>query len=125
MIEYPKHIKRQLRELSAMAHEEELRRALVPLSESFDQWKQGGVESGDMAVRIHKFDRGPARKLFSRYNDGFLELNVAMAIADGVLDRSKVPQEVHEALGPIIAMIDRNRIAAKEDPDDEDERDID
>jgi hypothetical protein len=38
MADVPKRIKRLLREYAAAAHEEDLRRALLPVSEVFGQW---------------------------------------------------------------------------------------
>jgi hypothetical protein len=38
MADAPKRIKRLLREYAGAAHEEELRRALLPVSEAFGRW---------------------------------------------------------------------------------------
>src|SRR5919197_5865455 len=39
MVDIPKRVKRLLRECAAAAHEEELRRALVPIAEAFKRWE--------------------------------------------------------------------------------------
>jgi len=39
-----------------LAHEEELRRALVPLAEKFDLWRQGQVSSGKLALIIRDWE---------------------------------------------------------------------
>ena len=85
------------------AHEEELRRALVPLDAAFQRWRAGDVGSGELAELIHEFHDGPARELFKRYNYGQLDLAVAHAIVAGILDRSRLPGELVEALGRAIA----------------------
>jgi hypothetical protein len=100
--ETPKRIKRALREAGMAAHEEELRRALVPLDAAFERWRAGQVGSGELAEVIHEFHDGPARELFKKYNSGQLEFAVAHAIVSGVLDRSSLPTDLLETLrGPI------------------------
>ena len=47
--EMPKRLKRALREAAMAAHEEELRRALVPLDAAFQRWRAGDVGSGELA----------------------------------------------------------------------------
>ena len=78
--EVPKRIKRLLREHAALAEEEELRRALLPLSEAFSKWKQGGVSSVELAQLLHEFNAGPARILFRKYDRRMLKPAVAQAI---------------------------------------------
>ena len=89
----PKGVKRALRELAARAHEEELRRALLPVAAAFDQWRAGNLGSGDRAELIHQFHDGPARELFKRYHSQ-LEFAVAHAIVRGVIERDTVSPEV-------------------------------
>ena len=101
--EMPKRLKRALREAAMAAHEEELRRALVPLEAAFQRWRAGDVGSGELAELIHEFHEGPARELFKRYNYGQLDLAVAHAIVAGILDRSRLQGELVEALGRAIA----------------------
>src|SRR2546422_6315186 len=68
MAETPKRIKRLLREYAAVAHEEELRRALLPVAEAFKRWEREELDSGELSEIIHKFHQGPARDLWVRYN---------------------------------------------------------
>ncbi|EEF59633.1 hypothetical protein [Pedosphaera parvula] len=102
MREPTKSEKRKLRELSMQAHEEELRRALLPVDALFDEWKQGKVSSGELAIRIHDWDRGPAFDLYKKYNYGELQLNVAWAVAHGVLDSQKLGPQLLEMLQGLI-----------------------
>jgi hypothetical protein len=67
MADAPKRIKRLLREYAAAAHEEELRRALLPVSEGFKRWERGG----------------PARDLWARYNTPHLEMGRRVRDHDG------------------------------------------
>jgi hypothetical protein len=98
----PKRIKRLLRDHAAAAHEEELRRALLPLSAAFDKWKQGHLSSGELSELIHEFHQGPARDLFVKYNRRLLGTAVAHAIVAGVLNRATVPAELLDHLSRAI-----------------------
>ena len=75
--EMSKRLKRAVRDAAVAAHEEELRRALIPVDAAFQQWRAGQVSSGELAELIHRFHEGPARDLFKKYNYGQLELAVA------------------------------------------------
>ena len=102
MAETPKRIKRLLREYAAVAHEEELRRALLPVAEAFKRWERAELDSGELSEIIHKFHQGPARDLWGRYNTGRLEMDVAFAITTGLLSRDTIPAELLDHLaGPL------------------------
>ena len=94
MADTPKRSKRLLREYAAEAHEEELRRALIPVAEASARWERGELGSGELSEIIHTFHQGPARELWVRYNSGHLEMAVASAVARGVLSRESIPAEV-------------------------------
>jgi hypothetical protein len=98
MADAPKRIKRLLREYAEAAHEEELRRALLPVSEGFKRWERGKLGSGELSEIIHQFHQGPARELWVRYNTPYLEMVVAFAITTGVLGRNTIPGELLEHL---------------------------
>ena len=102
MGDIPKKIKRLLREQAALAYEEEIRRALVPLAAAFDEWEKGNVSSDSICDMIHKFHQGPSRELFSRYNPKMHEPTVAYAIVTGILDRGKIAPELLEHLARLI-----------------------
>ena len=94
MADTPKRLKRLLREYAAAAHEEELRRALLPISEAFGRWERRELGSGELTEIIHRFHQGPARDLWVRYNTPHLEMVVAFAITTGVLGRDTIPAEL-------------------------------
>jgi hypothetical protein len=98
MADTPKRIKRLLREYAAAAHEEELRRALIPVAEAFGRWERGELGSGELSEIIHQFHQGPSRDLWVRYNAPHLEMVVAFAITTGVLGRDTIPAELLEHL---------------------------
>ena len=102
MADTPKRIKRLLREYAGAAHEEELRRALVPIAEAFKRWERRELGSGELSEIIHAFHQGPARELYVRYNTPRLEIAVAYAITAGVLERQTIPAELLDHLaGPL------------------------
>jgi hypothetical protein len=92
--EVSKAVKRSLRELAVVAYEEELRRALLPLANTFEAWKAGKVTGGDLVEAIHQFHQGPARELYIRYDRQLLPSSVAHAIANGIIRKETVPVEV-------------------------------
>ena len=98
MTDRPKRIKRLMREYAATAHEEELRRALLPISEAFGRWARRELGSGEISEIIHRFHQGPARELWVRYNTLHPEMTVAFAITTGVLGREAIPAELLEHL---------------------------
>ena len=88
--------------MAVAAHEEELRRALLPLAAAFEAWKAGKVSGGDLVEAIHNFHQGPARELFVKYDRRLLNSSVAQAIATGIIKRDSVPPEVLEHLAGVI-----------------------
>jgi len=103
MTEYPKKTKRLIRQFSMEAHERELHRELTKLDESFAEWRRGEIGSGELSFRMHKWDTGPPRELFKKYNSGYQDMNVAYALVTGILDWDEVPEELVEALSRHIA----------------------
>lgn len=98
MSDYPRHIKRQLREWMIESYERELERELVKLDQSFSEWREGRISSGEMSHRIHEYEVGPSRELYRRYNNVPHDMNVAYAVVTGILREEEVPAEVLEAI---------------------------
>lgn len=102
MKEVSKSVKRGIRELGAIAQEEELRRALLPLAEAFEQWKAGKLAGIDLVEEIHRFHQGPARELYLRYERPLLFSSVAQAIVNGIIKKETVSAEVLEHLAGML-----------------------
>jgi hypothetical protein len=98
MNEYPKKIKKLIREFAAEAHERELRRELTKLDRRFAEWRNGKLGSGELSTEIHQYDTGSSRELFTRYNGDLPDMMVAYAITAGILKREEIPAELLEAL---------------------------
>jgi hypothetical protein len=95
MIDLPKPIKRQLRELSTQAYERELSHALDKLSTQFDDWQAGKIGPWELTEVIHKFHDGQARDLFKLYESApDLRPVIARAVAEGILTQEDVPGSV-------------------------------
>jgi hypothetical protein len=91
---YPKAVWRNLRDLVGLAYEVELGRELGKLAEHFDEWREGKIDAFDLTELVHKYHQGPARELWKRYADRpMVEMQVASAIARGILRREDVPEE--------------------------------
>lgn len=103
MREYPKRIKRLIREWMTEAYERELHRELSQLDESFAEWRSGAINSGELSHRIHEWETGPSRALFKHYNRGPQDMSVAYAIVVGILDEDEVPGEIREAISGALA----------------------
>ncbi len=112
MRKYSKKTKKLLHELAGEAYEEELQRALVPLSESFDKWKKHDISSGELSDLIHDFNRGPARDLLVKYDGSMEDLMVSSAIARGILGKHEVPEELLEQLSDLVEYCEE-RLAKK------------
>lgn len=112
MADAPKRIRRLLREYAAAAHEEELRRALLPVSEAFKRWERKELGSGELSEIIHEFHQGPARDLWSRYNNTpHLEMAVAFAITTGLLARDTIPGDLLEHLARAMRFYEEGQAA--------------
>lgn len=109
MREYPKPIKRLIREYAARAYEAELGQALGELEAQFTRWRSGAISAAELSDRLHAFHRGPARELWSRYNARIGDTLVAHAIVTGLLPRETIPAELLTALQPIIAFYEREQ----------------
>ena len=116
MEEIPKSVKQALRKLASAAHEEELRRALMPLRAKLDRWTRGEWSSRELSNSIYDFHQGPLRQLFGRYNSGMPAAAVAHAIVSGFINRSDVPPTVLAYLARALACYGSQREASEESP---------
>jgi hypothetical protein len=107
--ELTKAQRRILRDLAGLAYERELGAELTLLESSFAAWRAGLIDAFELEGRIHRFHQGPARKLFTKYDDTDPLLAVAAARSSGLIAETEVPEAVRPALAPMLAFIrDRN-----------------
>ena len=102
--DYPKPIKKLIRHYMIEAYERELHRELTKLDQSFTEWRQDKISSGELSYRVHQYDTGPSRELFKQYNDGQNDASVAYAIVAGILKQEEIPAELLEALENWLAL---------------------
>jgi len=98
MRDYPKPIKKLIREYVGRAHENELRRALGKLDQSFAEWRAGKIDSWELSDRVHRYEMDSSGELYKKYHYGQNDVNLAYAIVAGILNRDEVPIELLEAL---------------------------
>jgi hypothetical protein len=102
MRDYPKKIKKLIRHYMTEAYERELQRELTKLAVSFEEWRKDEISSGEFSYRIHQYEVGPSKELYKKYNYGEADVNVAYAIAAGILSKDELPAELLESLaGPL------------------------
>lgn len=113
MQDYPKRIKKQLRELSGKAYQRDLDAALLDLYKQFEAWQQSKIDCWDLNDVIHKFHDGISRDLYKSYvmlgnsHNGFL---VADALGRKILRREEVTDEVYQLIEPIFSCIGHDSI---------------
>ena len=95
----PKSLKRELRQLATAAYERELRRELEQLSDRFEAWKRGELDSFELNDHLHRFHQRPNRDLWSRYTVTRPEASVPMAVAAGVLSEDDLSETLRDFLG--------------------------
>jgi hypothetical protein len=95
-------IQQLLRQQASVAHEAELRQALVRLAAAFRDWEHGALDNTTLAQRVEKFLDHARHDLRPRYHTDQLSMPVAHAIATGVVDRSTVPSELLDHLAGAI-----------------------
>ena len=87
--EWTKGQRRHLRELGGMACERELSAELAKLEAEFTRWRAKEIDAFGLSAAIHRFHQGPARELFSTYDQSNLEFAVASAIHRGLLSKEE------------------------------------
>jgi hypothetical protein len=103
--ELPKPIKRSLRDLADRAHETALRTALQELSQDFDAWKSGDINSFELAHRIHQFHQGPDRQIHLRYTRSVdLPYLVVQSVREGLIDKADIPEDAMPYLESAFAL---------------------
>ena len=103
--EFTKAQRRRLRELGAVAYERDLSAELSKLETKFVRWRAGEIDAHELSEHIHRFHQGPARKLFSFYEQSNLDFAVAHAIHRGVLTEAEAGADAIEMLRVRLAFL--------------------
>jgi len=102
-----KSIRKKVRELKIEAHEREIKKHLIELSKKFESWEKGKMSSGELSVHIHEYDTGPSKWMMGFYNDMPPEVNIARAVAIGLISRDEVPEAIIEIIEDEITYFQR------------------
>jgi hypothetical protein len=107
--EYPKAIKRRIRELAGLIYERGLTEALTALERDFARWRQGRCDAFELEEQIHRFHDGVARELWKKFSSSagaVLDVCVAEAIATGKITAAEAGVDVLIALREKIEVVD-------------------
>jgi len=103
MSKLPPHSRQLVRD----SRSRELSLLLQDLDQRFQSWRDGDLESGELANRIHEFSKGPLRELEKCYSALDEATLIARAVVNGILPESE--------LGPELLVAIESRIAALKD----------
>ncbi|MFC1806886.1 hypothetical protein ACFL0T_00760 [Candidatus Omnitrophota bacterium] len=96
MVDFTKAEKKELKKLTGLAYERELKSALDDLNEKFKNWKLGGMTPFDLTDEIHNFHNGISRDLWKFYNMWEAHVAVARALAQGILERKEMKDAIFQ-----------------------------
>ena len=111
-----KAIRRQLRELTQMAHDRELGLYLSELESRFRQWREGEIGPSELSDLIHEFHEDAARAVHGTYTNLDEEQSVARAIGIGLLRQGEVPEEIRKRLSSSIDFYREHYQIDEDDP---------
>ncbi|TDO92001.1 hypothetical protein DFR79_10827 [Halanaerobium saccharolyticum] len=106
MYDFSKKTKKEIRRLAGLAHERELEKALADLNLKFKQWEKKELDPFELDDEIHKFHNKISREIFKKYNSSDMKDHyVAIAIANGIIDKDEVAPEAYHELEFLIERI--------------------
>ncbi len=108
MKDYPKQVKRQLRDLVGLAYEAELKLALTQLAEQFDTWRENKISSGELSDLIHQYHQGLSRELYNLYDNAPIDILVASAVARRLIKEEDVSPEVLSCIQNVLEFCRQN-----------------
>ena len=108
----PKPVKKILSDLVYPAHETALRKPLADVLPYVEQWQRGEINVIGLADHVREFNDGPSRRIYKRFtwtNSWDLQVQVAGAIADGLIDEKSVPEAAMPYLNDLLEFQRRYR----------------
>lgn len=106
---FSKAEKKELRALSGLAYERELSQALSNLLVRFDEWQAAELDPFELNKHIHSFHNGTSRDLYNFYTMVAAQNAVAYALAEGLLSKEEVSEEILDKLEPMISFFESER----------------
>ena len=112
MQDTPKRIKRLVRDWAGIAHDRELRKALLDLRGQFDRWQRGEINAVELNDLIHRFHDGDSRTIWKKYATNHLEPALAYAVATGILRRDELPPDLLQHIAGLIEFYEAGESAS-------------
>lgn len=100
--------RKNLRRLAGVAYERELSTELKKLHDQFHDWLEDRLDTFALSDAVHEFHDGAARNLYAFYTYSKAEIQVARAVAHGVLSRDEVPEPILEGLRSLIEFFEED-----------------
>ncbi len=94
--------RKRARQIAGIAWERELAKALRDLDGRFQDWRDGKIDSFELADTIHRFHDGPNRDLYKLYNALSPEQATARAVGLRIVAGDEVPEQIRETLATSI-----------------------
>lgn len=92
----------ELRRLTQLAHERELKNVLLELFGRFDQWRRGQLDAFQLNEELRRHSAETTKALQSKYGGTPPETAVAMAVVSGVLREDEVEAQCMAIITPQI-----------------------
>ncbi len=94
MQDFSESVRKQIKQLCDRAYKAELEAALRDVEAGFADWRKDRLDCFELSDLIHDFHQGPNRSLYNYYSRVKPHMAAARAIAEGLVPRDEVPQEV-------------------------------
>jgi hypothetical protein len=62
----------------------------MKLDRSFAEGRDGKISNGELSHRVHQYEASSSRELYKKYNYSPHDVNVAYAIASGLLKQDEI-----------------------------------
>ena len=98
MNEYPKKIKKILKELASLSHQRELAVELKVLHERFNDWENNKIDVFELNEYIHIFHNGASQEIWKKHNHADTDMIVSSSAAFGILRKDEIPDEVFKII---------------------------
>jgi hypothetical protein len=98
--------------MGGIAHDRDLRKALIELRAQFERWDRGEIDSFELNELIHRFHQDTSREIWKRYTMTDVEPAVAAAVAAGVLRKEELPAELLQHIAGLIEFYEHDLSAS-------------
>lgn len=107
MNDLTKSQKRTVRELLGDAHEAEIASALIGVETAIQRWRSAEILPSEVSERIHEFHK-ETQEIFKTYNYLDPMLALARAVVFGLIEISRVPEELRPRVRELETLLRRD-----------------